>query len=90
MTVIYVFSFKPFSSEEVLKSTCSLKNNKWSSSDTIPAKILKVFSRSFLPYLAGIINHFIATSSFPEELKLAKVMSAFSKDDLVNKKTIDQ
>ena len=38
-------------------------------------------SGSFLPYLTGIINHSIATPSFPDELKLAEVMSAFKKDD---------
>ena len=44
-----------------------------------------MFSESFLPYLTGVINHSIATSSFPDELKLAEAMSAFKKDDPLHK-----
>ena len=44
-----------------------------------------MFTGLVLPHLLGVINHFIATSSFPEELKLAEVMSAFKKDDSFNK-----
>ena len=76
-----LFSFKPVTSEEVLKTIYSRKNNKGSLSYTNPVKILKIFSGSLLPYLAGVINHSIATSSFPDELKLAEVMSAFKTDD---------
>ena len=80
-----LFSFKPVTSEEVLKTIYTLKNNKGSLSYTIPVKILKTFSGSFLPYLTGVINHSIATSSFPDEIKLAEVISAFKKDDLLDK-----
>ena len=72
-----VFSFKPVTSEEVLKTIYSLKNNKGPLSYPISVKILKTFSGSFLPYLTGVINHSITTSSFPDELKLAEVISAF-------------
>ena len=48
-------------------------------------KILKTFSGSFLPYLTGVINHSITTSFFPDELKLAEVISAFKKDDPLDK-----
>ena len=44
-----------------------------------------MFRGSFFPYLTGIINHSIATSSFPDELKLTEVMSAFKKDDPLDK-----
>ena len=80
-----LFSFKPVTSEEVLKTIYTLKNNKGSLSYTIPVKILKTFSGSFLPYLTGVINHSITTSSFPDELKLAEVISAFKKDDPLDK-----
>ena len=80
-----LFSFKPVLSKEVLETIYSLKNNKVSLSYTIPVKILKMFSGLFLPYLAGVINHSIATSSFPDELKLVDVMSAFKKDDPLDK-----
>ena len=75
-----LFSFKPVTSEEVLKTIYALKNNKGSLSYTIPVKILKTFSESLLPYLTGVINHSITTSSFPDELKRAEVISAFKKD----------
>ena len=46
---------------------------------------IKMFSGSFLPYLAGVINHSIDTFSFLNELKLAGVVSAFKKDDPLDK-----
>ena len=51
-----LFPFKPVTSEAVLKTVYSLKNNKRSSSCTIAVKILKVFSGSLLRYLTGVIN----------------------------------
>ena len=80
-----LFLFKPVTSEEALKTIYSLKSNKGSLGCTILVKILKMCSGSFLPYLTGIINHSIATPSFPDELKLTEVMSAFKKDDLFDK-----
>ena len=44
-----------------------------------------MFSGSLLTYLAGVINHSIATSSFPDELKLAEVILAFKGDDPYDK-----
>ena len=44
-----------------------------------------MFSGSFLRCLTGVINHSIVTSSFPDELKLAEVMSAFRKYDPLDK-----
>ena len=44
-----------------------------------------MFSGSFLPHLTEVINNSIAYSSFPYELKLAEVMSAFKKDDSFDK-----
>ena len=82
-----LFSFTPFTLEEILKTIYSLKSNKESLSYTIPVKILKMFSRSFLPYLIGAMNHSIVISSYPDELKLAEVLSAFKKDDPLDKKT---
>ena len=79
-----LFSFKPVTSEEVLKTIYTLKN-KGSLSYTIPVKILKTFSGSFLPYFTGVINHSITTSSFPDDLKLVEVISAFKKDDPLDK-----
>ena len=44
-----------------------------------------MFSGSFLTYLTGVIDQSITTSSFPDELKLAEVMSAFKKGDPLDK-----
>ena len=82
-----LFLFTPFTLEEILKTIYSLKSNKGSLSYTIPVKVLKMFSRSFLPYLIGVMNHSIVISSYPDELKLAEVISAFRKDDPLDKKT---
>ena len=73
-----LLSFKPNMSGEVIKSIYSVGNNRGSSSYTITVKILEMFS-GFLPYLTGVINHSLITSSFPDESKLA--MSAYKKDD---------
>ena len=71
--------------EKVLKTICSLNNKKGSLSYIILVKILKMFNGSYLPNLTGPINHSIDTSSFPDKLKLAEVLSAFKKDDLFYK-----
>ena len=55
------------------------KNNKGSLSYTNPVKILTVFSELLLPYLTGLTKYSITTSSFPDKLKLAELMSAFKK-----------
>ena len=44
------------------------KKNKGSLSYNILVKILKMFSKCFLPYLTRFINFYPATSSFREEL----------------------
>ena len=67
-----LFPFKSVTSEAVLQTVYSLKNNKRSSSYTVAVKILKVFSGSLLPYLTGIINHSIAISSFMSMILLTK------------------
>ena len=80
-----LFSFKPVTSEEVLKILYSLKSNKRSLSCTILVKILKMFSGSILPYLTGVINLSISTSSFPDELKLTEDILAFKEDGPLDK-----
>ena len=47
--------------------------------------MFKMFSGLFLPYLAGVINYSIASSSFPDERELSKVMSDLKKDDHFDK-----
>ena len=61
-----LFSFKPFTSEEVLKILYSLKSKR-SLIYTILVKILKMFSATFLPYLTRVINLSKATFSLPDE-----------------------
>ena len=52
---------------------------------TFPVKTFQMLSGLFLPYLTVAINHSLATSSFSDELKQAEVMSAFKRDDPVDK-----
>ena len=68
-----LFSFNPLMSEEVVKTIYSLKKDHYD----VTLYQLKLFSGSFLPYLTGVINLSIATSSFLDELKSARVISAF-------------
>ena len=44
-----------------------------------------MFGGSVLPYLAGLINHSIATFSLTEGLRLAEIMSTCHKDDSLDK-----
>ena len=44
-----------------------------------------MFSGSILPYLTGVINLSISTSSFPDELKLTEDISAFKEDGPLDK-----
>ena len=90
MTGKNLLSLKPVTSEEVLKIIYSLNNSKGSLSYAIPVEVLKMFSWSFLPYFTVVINHSIATFSFPHKLKLGEVMSAFKQDVLYTKKNIAQ
>lgn len=83
-----LFSFEPVTSEEVPRTIYSLEN-KGPLSYIIPVKMSKRFSRLFLSYLTGVMNHSIAYSFFPDELKFVEVMSAFKKDNPLGKEVYD-
>lgn len=83
-----LFSFEPVTSEEVPRTIYSLEN-KGPLSYIIPVKMPKRFSRLFLSYLTGVMNHSIAYSFFPDELKFVEVMSAFKKDNPLGKEVYD-
>ena len=80
-----IYSHLNLSGLSSIKSYPLSKNNKGTLSYFTPAKIIKMFSGLFLRYLTGVINHAIATSFFPNEKKLEEVMSAFNKDDSLDK-----
>ena len=69
------------------KDYLHLKNSKESLSYSILVKICNTFNGSFLTYLTGVISQFIATSLFPDKLKLAKVMSVFKNICPLDKKS---
>ena len=47
--------------------------------------MLRLISGLCVLYLTGVINHSGITSSFLDELKLTEIMSAFKKDDSLEK-----
>ena len=73
-----LFSFKDVTCEEKL-TDCLLKNNERSLSYANPVKILNAFSELLLLYLTALIKYSITTSSFPDKLNLAELMSAFKR-----------
>lgn len=75
------FSFNEVDLSDVEKELQNLNIKKVTTFNNIPSKHLKQSSDICSPILLNIINHNIASSSFPEELKLADVTPIFKKDD---------
>ena len=80
------FSFKQISTSELESVINDLKINKGSLSNSIPAKILKENSNAHILNLKNVINKSIASSTFPNKLKLAEVIPVYKKGDPRNRK----
>ena len=50
--------------------------------------MFRLINDSCVLYLTGVINQSRVTCSFPDELKLTEVISAFKKDDPLEKKKL--
>ena len=79
------FSFKQISTSELESVINDLKINKGSLSNSIPAKILKENSNAHILNLKNVINKSIASSTFPNKLKLAEVIPVYKKGDPLNR-----
>ena len=58
------FNFTLVSPEDVKKEIMNLNVKKSSSNKAIPAKILKQFVHTYLPFLTNCINHSFVTNKF--------------------------
>ena len=76
------FSFRAITLEEIDKELKNLNDKKASTSNSIPAKVLKKTSDICNKNLLYIWNHeIIKNKSFPSNLKLAEISPIFKKDD---------
>ena len=71
----------PTNEQEVLKNIKLLKRNKASGPFSIPTKFLKLFQKELSKPISLIINLSFSTGTFPDILKLAKVIPFFKKED---------
>ena len=69
----------PCTSAEVSDVIKSLKNGKASGPNSIPIKLLKLLDPLISVNLSFLINESFQTSTFPERLKIAKVIPVFKK-----------
>lgn len=71
--------FSPVFVSEILEYIAALKSDKAPGSDGIPVKLVKSASHIIAPVLAYIFNVVFSTGSYPEALKIAKVIPLFKK-----------
>ena len=79
------FKFQFVSNNEVKKEIENLDTKKSSTYASVPATILKQCVNAYLLHLTNSINYSIQHSSFPQELKLSKVIQVYKKLDLLQK-----
>lgn len=72
-----ITNFKPVTSDEIEKIISGLNSNSSSGCDEISVKILKMASDTLSPILSKLINKALVTGTFPNELKLAKVIPIY-------------
>lgn len=69
-----IFNFSYTTELEIAEQISELDVTKSSGSDGISAKILKVCKDDICPYLSRIFNRMIDTSTYPHDLKIAKII----------------
>ena len=73
------FQFREISPDEVRKIIQSLNMKNSAISSCIPVDHLTESVNIYLPFLTDIINQFLKSGIFPDELKLAEVIPFFKK-----------
>ena len=71
---MYLF---PANDAEIVKIVQNLKAKTSSGFDRIPNTVIKVFNPSILEHLTCIINHSFKTGTFPDAMKISKVIPLF-------------
>ena len=69
----------PINSNEVDKELNSLKINKSSGPDNLPARVIKCISNEIVAPLTHIFNLSIQKGQYPDLLKISKVIALFKK-----------
>ena len=75
------FFISPTVPDEVSSIIQSLKKNKSTGPNSIPVKLLKILDPHISVQLSQIINDSFQNGTFPEKLKIAKVIPIFKKGD---------
>ena len=75
------FKFKTINNATTLQYLSNLTNSYRCNHDNINNTLLKSISNEISSCITLIINHSISTGSYPKNLKLAKVIPIFKKND---------
>ena len=76
-----VFNFENIDEETVRKTIQTLHSKNSCGLDGISTKLIKVIEPAIIKPLTLLISHVLSTGIFPDELKIAKVIPIFKKDD---------
>ena len=79
------FSFPETNDEDMVVKIKRLNNNKPTTFNNIPAKLLKQPNDMCSPFLTKIYNETKGNGNFPNALKMADVISAYKKGETTNK-----
>ena len=76
-----VFDFQNIDEETVMKTIQNLPSKNSCGVDGISSKLIKIIEPAIIKPLTLLINQVLNTGIFPDELKIAKVIPLFKKDD---------
>ena len=76
-----VFNFENIDEETVRKTIQTLPSKNSCGLDGISSKLIKIIEPAIIKPLTLLINQVLNTGIFPDELKIAKVIPIFKKDD---------
>ena len=76
-----VFTFQNIDEETVRKTIQNLPSKNSCGLDGISSKLIKIIEPAIIKPLTLLINQVLNTGIFPDELKIAKVIPLFKKDD---------
>ena len=85
-----IFTFQNIDEETVRKTIQNLPSKNSCGLDGISSKLIKIIEPAIIKPLTLLINQVLNTGIFPDELKIAKVIPLFKKDDPTLLKIIDQ
>ena len=71
----------PVTDTEIINEINKLKPGKAAGIDAIPSKLLKAAPSAIAPSLTHIFNRVFATGTYPESLKISKVIPIYKKGD---------